>query len=94
MKRTACTICKREFQLTASGVIRTHGPRESRCPGSGREPATIQTSTTSSLVPNNDIIRSDTELDTKNSILSNPHNKVAAARTGPDCSRFSHIMSP
>ena len=44
-----CSVCRRPIALTASGVVRCHGPRSSRCPGSGLLPAVPATCTSSSL---------------------------------------------
>jgi len=40
----ACPACGRTYKLTRAGVITTHGPRSSRCPGSGqpRRPLTVK----------------------------------------------------
>ena len=33
-----CSVCRRTFSLTKTGVVRQHGPCESRCPGSRLPP--------------------------------------------------------
>ena len=34
-----CAVCRRVFTLTKAGLVRTHGPVGSRCPGSRASPA-------------------------------------------------------
>jgi len=45
MAPTVCNICLRSFSLTSAGLVRTHGPVNSRCPGSQQQPGRQSTST-------------------------------------------------
>ena len=33
-----CNVCCRSVRLTSAGLVRVHGPRHLRCPGSGKPP--------------------------------------------------------
>ena len=45
-ERGYCSTCHRAIALTASGVIHCHGPRDSRCQGSGLPPGSSVVATT------------------------------------------------
>ena len=39
----SCSVCLCTFCITASWLVRSHGPIHSRCPGSGKPPKIIGT---------------------------------------------------
>ena len=40
LRRAACSVCCRPMSVTQAGVIRAHGPTNSRCSGSNKPPVT------------------------------------------------------
>ena len=49
MSRGRCSVCLRSMPLRLDGLIRVHGPRRSRCPGSDQPPGSDLTTVSQSM---------------------------------------------
>ena len=74
-----CAICRRVIALTKTGLIRTHGPMDNRCPGS-RAPPSYRKATTGGFIacPSQPVLPIDTELGSEQPVSSDHrHNPVS-----------------